>query len=85
MLSLNRPELLKDKCLINGEWRDATSGKTDEVINPATGEVITTVPYMGVEEAQEAIDSAETAFKSWRNYMCPNSRSVCVLNIHISL
>ena len=25
------------------------------------------------------------AFKSWRNYMCPNFRSVCVLNIHISL
>ncbi|RVU86470.1 NAD-dependent succinate-semialdehyde dehydrogenase [Leucothrix sargassi] len=66
MLSLNRPELLKDKCLINGEWRDAASGKTDDVINPATGEVITTVPYMGVEEAQEAIDHAETAFKSWR-------------------
>ncbi len=35
--------------LINGEWVQADSGKTVDVVNPATGLVIGTVPYSGRE------------------------------------
>ena len=31
------------KLLINNEWRDASGGKTMDVVNPATEEVIATV------------------------------------------
>ena len=84
MLSLARPTLLKDKCLINGEWRDAATGQTDDVINPATGEVIASIPFMGAEEAQEAIKHANAAFKSWRMELA-KTRSLIILGTFISV
>jgi len=50
---------------INGEWREAASGKTMDVINPATGEVVATVAKGGKEDTQVAIDAAQAAFPSW--------------------
>lgn len=42
------------------------SQKTLPVHNPATGEVLGTIPYMGREETQKAIDSAQSAFPEWK-------------------
>ncbi len=50
---------------INGEWLDAVSGQTFEVTNPATGEVIGSVPDGGAEDAEAAIAAAEAAFPAW--------------------
>ena len=50
---------------INGEWRNALSKKSFESINPATGEVIDTVPDGNAEDATLAIDAANNAFPSW--------------------
>lgn len=50
---------------INGEWCDATSGRTFEVTNPATGEVIADVADGGRVDAARAIDAAEAAFAGW--------------------
>ena len=50
---------------INGQWVEAKSGKTFPVINPATGETLTTVPDGGVEDVRSAIQAAQAAFKSW--------------------
>ncbi len=66
MLSLNDPLLLKSSCLVAGEWRPALSGETLEVRNPATAELITSVPKMGAEETRLAIDAAQQAFQTWR-------------------
>ena len=44
------------KSLIGGEWRDAKDGKVIEVINPATGELIDTVPSLSKEEIDEAVE-----------------------------
>ena len=52
---------------IDGEWRDALSGKTFEVTNPANGEVIRHVPDGGHEDTLAAIDAADWAFASWSN------------------
>ena len=46
------------KMYINGEFKDSTSGKLLTVINPSTGEQISTVPSATREETQEAIDDA---------------------------
>lgn len=50
---------------INGEWLDAASGQTFEVTNPATGEVIGSVPDGGAADAEAAIAAAEAAFPAW--------------------
>ncbi|NOG71001.1 NAD-dependent succinate-semialdehyde dehydrogenase [Roseicella sp. DB1501] len=51
---------------INGEWRNARSGRTGEVINPATEEVIGTYAYAGKEDLDEALDAAEKGFAQWK-------------------
>ena len=53
------------KNCINGECVDAMSGARSEVRNPATGELVGTVPKCGAEDARKAIDAAEAAFESW--------------------
>jgi aldehyde dehydrogenase (NAD+) len=51
------------KLLINGEWRDAASGRTIPVINPATEEVIAHVPSAGQEDVDTAVAAARAALK----------------------
>ena len=51
--------------LIGGAWSAADSGKTIDVTNPATGEVIGTVPNCGADETNRAIAAAKGAFKSF--------------------
>jgi acyl-CoA reductase-like NAD-dependent aldehyde dehydrogenase len=48
------------KMLLNGRPADAISGRTLPVLNPATGEVIDTVPQAGPEDVREAIEIART-------------------------
>ncbi len=62
---LAREDLLISKGFVAGEWVDAQSGKTFDVRNPSTGEVITSVANMGVEETRVAIDAAYVAQKDW--------------------
>ncbi len=50
---------------IGGEWRDAAGGQRFEVTNPATGEVVATVPDAGAEDARAAIEAAHGAFAGW--------------------
>ncbi|RMD02266.1 aldehyde dehydrogenase family protein, partial [Aquitalea palustris] len=66
MLNLKDPSLLKQQCYINGQWLDADNGETIPVTNPATGEVIASVPKMGKAEAERAVAGAAEAFKSWK-------------------
>jgi succinate-semialdehyde dehydrogenase/glutarate-semialdehyde dehydrogenase len=58
--------LFRQQCYINGSWRDALSGETIEVTNPATNEVLGTTPKMGVSETRESIKAAASAFESWK-------------------
>lgn len=56
-----------NKLFINGEWADAQSSKTHKVINPATEEIIETIPFGGKEDADLAIQAAQNAFSEWKN------------------
>ena len=49
--------------LIDGKW--VTSNKTFSVLDPATGDEITTVPNLGAEDATRAIDAAARALPAW--------------------
>lgn len=51
---------------IGGQWVPASSAARMEVLNPATGELVGTVPQGDAEDADRAIRSAEQAFVTWR-------------------
>ena len=64
-MELKDGKLLRQKCYIDGEWRDASSGKTIDVVNPATQRKIGTVPRMGTAETRAAIAAANAAWPAW--------------------
>ena len=66
-MELNNKSLFKEKCFVNGLWTDSQNGKTIEVNNPATMEIVGKVPNFTAEETKSAIDHAEKAFQSWKN------------------
>ena len=55
---------MEGKHYINGEWSTAGDGVIN-VMNPATGEQVGTVPNGGEDEATQAIDAAAAAFPEW--------------------
>ena len=55
-----------EKAYINGQWVEADNKATISVTNPATGQVIGSVPNMGVAETRRAIDFANQALPAWR-------------------
>ncbi len=65
-MQLKDSQLFRQQAFIAGDWCDADSGKTLAVNNPATGEVIGTVPRMGAAETRRAIEAAEKALPAWR-------------------
>ena len=66
-ISLSDPSLLRQQCYVNGEWVDATGGGTIEVNNPATGEIIASVPAFTAEDTRNAIEHADAAWGAWRS------------------
>lgn len=53
------------KNLIGNEWLDASNGETIEVINPATEELIASVPNSTEKDVDKAVKCAEKAQKEW--------------------
>jgi succinate-semialdehyde dehydrogenase/glutarate-semialdehyde dehydrogenase len=53
------------KMYVNGQWVDAKSGERYEVINPASQEPVSSVPYGDDRDAEEAAEAAAAAFKEW--------------------
>ncbi|MQQ99931.1 NADP-dependent succinate-semialdehyde dehydrogenase [Glaciimonas soli] len=66
MLQLKAPSLLRQQSYVDGVWCDADNKETIVVTNPATGEVIGTVPKMGRTETKRAIEAANKAWPQWR-------------------
>ena len=54
------------RLLINGEWCDAASGKTIDVVNPATGQPIGKVAHAGIADLDRALAAAQSGFEAWR-------------------
>ena len=65
-LKLRDADLFRQQNYIDGAWEDADSGKTIEVNNPATAEVLGTVPNAGSAETKRAIQAADAALPEWR-------------------
>jgi 1-pyrroline dehydrogenase len=65
---------MPDQNFIAGKWVDARGGATDDVLNPATGEVLAKVPASGAEDIDAAVAAAAAAFDEWSS-MTPRGRS----------
>jgi succinate-semialdehyde dehydrogenase len=65
MVQLKNMGLFKTQGLINGEWANALDNRTLAVNNPATGDVLANVPFMGKIDAEKAIAAASVAFLPW--------------------
>jgi len=64
-IQLQDPRLFRQACYVDGGWIESSAHGID-VDNPATGEVIGTVPRLGRAETRQAIDAAARAFPAWR-------------------
>jgi len=58
--------LLRHDAFIDGQWVGAQNGATFPVTDPASGEVLGSVPLMGQQETRLAIEAAEAAWPAWR-------------------
>jgi malonate-semialdehyde dehydrogenase (acetylating)/methylmalonate-semialdehyde dehydrogenase len=51
---------------VGGEWVDASTSRTREVRNPATGEVLAEVPLGEADDVYRAVRAAHAAYPAWR-------------------
>src|SRR5919202_2941684 len=68
------------RMLIGGEPCDSVSGKTYEVRNPASGEVVDTVPKGTRQDVQQAVDAASQAFQGEWAEVSPEDRGMLLFN-----
>ncbi|MEH7548363.1 CoA-acylating methylmalonate-semialdehyde dehydrogenase [Neobacillus vireti] len=59
------------KNYIGGVWEESLSKQVDEVVNPATGEVIARIPFSTREDLDLAVSIAKQAFKTWKKVPVP--------------
>jgi len=64
-LNLTDAALLRMQAFLAGEWANAQNGATRDVMNPATGRRLGTVPNMGAAETRRAIEAASAALPAW--------------------
>src|SRR5258708_37401767 len=63
-VSLKDPKLFRQACYIDGAWLEGREGI--DVDNPATGEIVGTVPKLGRSETRRPIEAAARAFPHGR-------------------
>ena len=65
---------------IDGQFVDAADGATEEVMNPANGEVIADMPLSGEEDVNRAVAAAKAAFPGWST-STPGERAAAMLKL----
>jgi succinate-semialdehyde dehydrogenase/glutarate-semialdehyde dehydrogenase len=64
--ALEDVKLLRQQCYVDGRWIGADDGGSMPVVDPATGELVGTVPIFHATETRRAIDAANRALPAWR-------------------
>jgi aldehyde dehydrogenase (NAD+) len=81
-VEIGTPTLNPGKLFINGRHEDSASGKTIDVMNPATGARLTTVPDGESPDVDRAVAAARASFdkKTWRG-MDPSKKEKILWDI----
>ena len=66
-MKLQNQKLFQDKCYVDGKWIASKNDEIIEVNNPATLDIIGTVPKCGTSETKIAIEAANNALPNWRS------------------
>lgn len=66
MNTIQKIELETAKLLINGQFIESETQQWQDIVNPATQEVIGRVPFATIQEVDAAIQAAQDAFATWR-------------------
>ncbi|HUQ27786.1 MAG TPA: NAD-dependent succinate-semialdehyde dehydrogenase [Usitatibacter sp.] len=74
--SLKDPTILRDRCLVDGQWVEADSKARIKVDNPADGALIATVPDCGAAETRRAIAAADAALPAWRALLAKDRSAI---------
>lgn len=64
-ITLKDRQLFRQAAYVDGAWMESNARPPIEVDNPATGEVLGTVPALGAAETRSAIEAAQRAFPAW--------------------
>ncbi|HEX4804863.1 MAG TPA: gamma-aminobutyraldehyde dehydrogenase [Conexibacter sp.] len=65
---------------VDGEHVDPVEGKSEPIVNPATGDQIATAPLSGAADVDRAVQAARRAFGGWAN-ATPGERSLALLKL----
>jgi malonate-semialdehyde dehydrogenase (acetylating)/methylmalonate-semialdehyde dehydrogenase len=83
-MSTQQIEVSALKNFINGNWVTPQTEQYEEVINPATGEVIARVPLSSKADVEQAVQAAKEAFKTWKETTI-SERSKLMFKFHALL
>lgn len=62
----NSTQVENAKLLIDGRWVESNTTEWQDVLNPATQQVLARVPFATPEEVDAAVQAAQRAFTEWR-------------------
>lgn len=65
-MTVAAPPVIRLGNFINGQWKDSHAAEWREVVNPATGDILASVPLAGAAEVNDAVEAAAAAFPEWR-------------------
>ena len=65
-MSAGTPPITKVPHFINGQWTGAHASEWRDIVNPATGEILASVPLADAVDVNAAVEAAAAAFPEWR-------------------
>ena len=65
MSANTKPAYTAPQMYIDGQWCDGSDGKYEDVINPATEEVLGRIPHASSADLDRALAAADKGFKVW--------------------
>ncbi|MBA2534742.1 MAG: gamma-aminobutyraldehyde dehydrogenase [Rubrobacter sp.] len=68
------------KNFVGGEYVDAASGRTYDLVNPATGQTFAQAPLSEQEDVDRAFEAADRAFETWRD-ATPSERQLALFRL----
>ena len=66
MSTVAAPPITRVSNYVNGTWQESTASEWQDVVNPATGEVLARVPLSDRTEVATAVEAAAVAYPAWR-------------------
>ncbi|HEY5718964.1 MAG TPA: aldehyde dehydrogenase family protein, partial [Gammaproteobacteria bacterium] len=64
-MKLKDAGLFRQQCYVDGDWVDAPDGAKIDVTNPASGNLLGTIPALGTASTEAAVAAASAAFPAW--------------------